>query len=77
MLEPKSFIVGLKQNEPILVNVKMHAANNMGIVILAAIIVQLSWKDRNNRELETKLDRLHHRIILSQQSGLCCTWNDI
>ena len=45
--------IGLKQSDLIPVNMKRHAANNKDIVILGAIIVRLSGKDGENRELET------------------------
>lgn len=40
--------IGLKQGDPIPVNMKIHAANNKGITILGTISVRLSGKDRDN-----------------------------
>ena len=46
--------IGLGQCDLIPVNMKMHAANNKGIVILGAIVARLSGKDCENREVETR-----------------------
>ena len=42
------------QNELIQVNMKMHAANNKGVMILGATILRISVKDDQGRHVETR-----------------------
>ena len=64
--------LGINQNELILVNMKMHAANNKGIMILGATILHISGKDDQGRHVETRqmtyVTDNSHKLFISREA---------
>ena len=64
--------LGINQNELILVNMKMHAANNKGITILGATILRISGKDDQGRHVETRqmtyVTDNSHKLFISREA---------